>query len=109
MVGLSIGLWQLTQPNDLCCASSSESPSPGELSSAPACVENSAARSDAAVLPRSMTANVAQTSTATRVCFINNFQPRKRVPQRLKPGVLKAPIGTAKRGCGKSRDADLSP
>jgi hypothetical protein len=31
-----------------------------------------------------------------RVCFINAFQPRERVPQGLKPAFLKALIGTAK-------------
>src|ERR1039458_3145566 len=31
----------------------------------------------------------------TRVCFINAFQLRKRVPQELKPAFLKILIGTA--------------
>jgi hypothetical protein len=37
----------------------------------------------------------------TRVCFINAFQLRKRVPQGLKPAFLKVLIGTAREAAEK--------
>src|ERR1039457_4063608 len=79
MVALSIGLWQLTQPADLCCASSIESPSPGEFCLLSACIAWFAGGSDAAVLPAGPnTASPAQTQAASNKTCPNRRRENRR-------------------------------